>query len=242
MTRIYITLIASLLITQAALAASYTGTVTVESNADLSDVNAGNYIYTNQISAATLPDFNFAFSTLGDTNFSVTWQAPTNYLIKITPPSGFDSVQVLFEFYTGSSYYNVGEVTPPATLSLTDFTGNNLPGMPVFTQFTGPQTTSFPADNAGAFIIPNNLPLGESFYLSSATVQFTVPAAYNVDFNAPILGFDVYGQVFSNQPNPNLAPANPGQWITLVMVPEPSSFTLLGVVGLGVIARHRRKR
>jgi hypothetical protein len=242
MARIYVTLIASLLITQAAPAAIYTGTVTVESNADLSDVNAGNYQYTNQISAATLPDFNFAFSTLGDTDFSVTWQAPTNYLIQITPPSGFDFVQVLFNFYTGNSYYNVGEVIPPATVSLTDFSGNNLPNMPPSTQFTGPQTATFPANNAGAFIIPTNLPLGESFYLSSATVEFTVPAAYNVDFNAPILGFEVYGQAFSNQPNPNLAPANPGQWITLVQVPEPSSLILLSVAGLGVIARRRRKR
>jgi hypothetical protein len=50
----------------------------------------------NEISVATLDDFNFAFSSLGDVNFSVTWQAPVGSLIEITPPSGFDNTQIFF--------------------------------------------------------------------------------------------------------------------------------------------------
>lgn len=238
MMRFSIALIGFLLIVPAARGQSYVGTVLVESNADQSDIVAGTYTYINQLSVATLPDFNFPFSTLGDVDFSITWQAPPNYRIQITPPSGFDNVQVYFQFYSGSSGYNVGQVDPPTTLTLAGFSGSTLPSMPSAAQFTGPQTSSLPADSAGAFIFPSGFALDEPFYLSSATVEFTVPAAYDVDFNAPVAGFEVFGVAFSNQPS--AAPQDPGQWITLVQVPEPSSIALLSTTGMGVLVRRRR--
>ena len=218
-------------------AQNYVGTLSVESNSDQSDPGNGLYTYLNEISVTSLDDFNFAFSSLGDVDFSVTWQAPPGYLIEITPPSGFDNTQVLFQMYTGLSGYNVGQISPSATLTLTDFTGNTLPTMSPTTQFTGPQTSTLPADNAGAFVFAGGYALDEPFYLSSANVTFTVPASYDVDYNAPLIDFNVFGSAFSN--NPTTPPANPGQWIRLVPVPEPSSVALLAIVGLFAMGRRR---
>jgi len=188
---VVVALLAGLVVGAPASAQTYVGTVTEETNNDLSTPNDGLYSYTNQISVATFDDFDFEFSTLGDTDFSVTWQAPAGFLIRITPPSGFDTTQVVFQFATGNSYYNVGEVQPTAALSLSGLFGNTLPTMATSTQFTGPKTAQLPANNAGAFIFASGYAFDVPFFLSSATVTFTVPAAYDVDFDAPLNAFSV---------------------------------------------------
>jgi hypothetical protein len=219
---------------------TYVGTLSVESNTDQSDPGNGLYTYLNEISVATLNDFNFPFSTLGDVDFSVTWQAPSGYMIQITPPSGFDNTQVAFQFYTGLSGYNVGQIMPTASLSLAGFAGSTLPVMTPSSQFTGPQTSTLPADNAGAFIFATGYAFDEPFYFTSATVTFTVPAAYDVDFNAPLIDFNVHGVAFAN--NPSVIPADPEQWITLVPIPEPSSLALVSIGSAATLLLIRRKK
>lgn len=229
---------APFILASSALGQTFVGSLSVESNSDESDPGNNVYTYFNEISVATLDDFDFAFSSLGDVDFSVTWQAPAGQLIKITPPSGFDSTQVIFQMFTGLSGYNVGQVLPTTTLSLTDFTGSTLPTMTPSAQFTGPQTSSLPADNAGAFVIASGYAFDEPFFLSSATVEFSVPASYDVDFNAPLIDFNVFGVAFSQ--NPNTPPTDPGQWITLVeIIPAPSA--LGGALLMGALLGARRR-
>ena len=235
---IFATVLASLSVAAAASGQTYVGTLSVESNSDQSDPGNGIHTYLNQISVATLDDFDFAFSSLGDVDFSVTWQAPTGYRIKVTPPSGFDATQVLFQFYTGLSGYNVGQIMPSPTLSVTDLLGSTLPTLGASTQFTGPATSTLPANNAGAFVFATGYALDEPFYLSSAKVTFTVPAAYDVDYNAPLLGFNVFGSAYAN--NPSSPPADPGQWIELVPIPSPGPASAAAIAGLAAMGRRRR--
>jgi hypothetical protein len=80
----------------------------------------------------------------------------------------------------------------------------------------------------------------EAFYLSSATLTFTVPASYNVDYNAPLIDFNVTGVASSN--NPSAIPTDPGQWITLVPIPEPSTYSIIvGGIILGVLISRKRR-
>jgi hypothetical protein len=84
-----------------------------------------------------------------------------------------------------------------------------------------------------------SLSAGDSFSFTAVSITSQFPASYNVDFNNPNSTFQVSGTGFTEVAG---GPGNPGQWVSLVPVPEPSSVLLLGLGAFGLVGSRGRRR
>ena len=190
-----------------------------------------------EIEAAPQPDLVIDYSTLGDTLLSVTWRAPAGKRIEISPPASsewmIDGVSLGLDF--GRFSFGAGSIQPTGSVTSEDFT-STIGVPPTFFPnpiFTGPGGNNFFAGVGIESLVP-----GEIYTFTSLTLELTIPASYDVAFDSTFDQYGIEGGLNFSDPDPNaIVPASPGQWIRIV--PEPSSFALLGMGGL-LFARRRR--
>ncbi len=167
---------------------------------------------------ADLSEVTYDFSSAGPVPLSITWKAPQGKLIEVTRPAGFTS-NFLLQFFIRTGIGTVAnnafqEFSP--TVSYTGLQGN-LPGAASrFLQLSG----GIPEGIEGAINedIPNP---GERIRFSSLTTSTTVPAFYaRTISNVALDSFYLRG-VANKAGGDN--PADPGQWIRLVDIPDPNA-------------------
>ena len=180
--------------------------------------------------AGPLGNFTVDFSSLGETVVSVTWSAPAGQLIEIDIPTGWSDIENIGRGVDGG--LAIGD-----TLALTadDVTFEDLSGDALPTIVAGAALGN--TEQVFAFLIQfTDAVQGDTYRFSSATIEVTVPASYDIAIDAPIEIYHVSGNMQSGD---NPAPPDPGQWIRLV--PEPTTAMLLGLGLFAVVRRGPRR-
>lgn len=182
--------------------------------------------------AAPLGDFTVSYSGIGEDQLTINWNAPAGTLIRVTPPADLaDSSRLRFFFTTQGVSVGTGSYQDDvASFQFSDFSGAALPA-----PATQRMTLSGPGgSDVTAFLQFNNLTPGASLQFSRLSMTTTVPTDYNVDFDSAITEFLIEGLARSSSPTP---PADPGQWIQLVSIPEPASAAMLAIGGFALLRR-----
>ena len=175
--------------------------------------------------------FTQDFSTLGEEVWTVSWQAPAGQFIEIAPPSGWDSGNLLVEFQAGLSG-GVSHYDTAPTLTLIGESGDSL-GTYTTGSYMMVRPTSANTVNARAWF---DLTPGSNYRVTGISLSTTVPAGINENINAAINTFHIWGSLSSGASGLT----DPGQWVSLQGIPEPSG-ALLSLVGIAAIGLRRRR-
>lgn len=167
--------------------------------------------------------------------FSFTWRAPVGQQFRIdAPATGFDVVQVEVHLDGGSSYASSGAFYHQAPM-VTVMGGNAR--RPDYSQIslTGP-TSGDPSRNSFQLYSRFSITPGESFSFESMTMSITIPASFDTAFPNVSAMPRLYGRALSFDDTSS----DPGQWIRLETIPEPSIASLALLAGaLGLLHRRR---
>ncbi|GAA5494994.1 hypothetical protein Rhal01_01163 [Rubritalea halochordaticola] len=219
----------------ACLLGAPTAEAAISFSATLSDVDYSftDFGYTDSsvsISSPSIP-FIYDFSTVGDETLNVSVNAPAGYQFEVTAPSsGFQNVQMQFEYRFGSSIHGAGSLSESGPLVFAGGAGDLPLGYFGNVRGTGP-------DDGDLFRITSDvitLNPGDSFTFESLEFSVDIPSSYQTFFNA-----DGIASLTGNAVGPS-GLSDPGQWIRVVAVPEPSVTSLM--LSSVVILLGRRSR
>jgi hypothetical protein len=182
--------------------------------------------------------FAHDFGIVGDTQWTVTWQAPPGSRIEVTAPIGMNSLQLNASFGGGNVGGGVGnfQFTDPM-LTVGGLSGDSIDFSLGFVSLAGPGIDDNVARfNASFFAFLNP---GDTFSFDSLTFSGTIPASYDGVFATPIANFSVRE---TSDDGGNTTLPDPGQWVRLTPVPEPSTFAMcaVGLLCLRIIRGRRQ--
>lgn len=215
--------------------------VVSEESSQYFDDSDGLYSSANISAPAPLGNFTHNFSSLGEEVWTVTWQAPVGQYIEIAAPTGWDSISLQVRAQTGGSFGSIeNSHTPlsPVTVTLSGEMGDLL-GAPANNYMALPagSTTPGPGFATGAIAdIFWNLTPGQTYRFTSIEMSGTIPAGSNTDVNQDFSNIYISGNATSG----GSSVPDPGQWVSLQAIPEPSH-ALLSLVGIAAIGLRRRR-
>ena len=185
------------------------------------------------VSSSAPTVFNQDFSQQGEVDLSFTWSAPAGYQLRIERPSGFDQATIGLRYEVGSTGISAGRTNGTQhTIALVGDMPISPSGYNAY--FSGP--TSNPAESYLQLWVDFNLAVGEVYTLESLTYTLKLDASYAGVFQNGISNSYISGYASTNSGNPG----DPGQWVSLVAIPETSTSGLVALVFVFGIARRRR--
>lgn len=174
-----------------------------------------------------IPDFAFDFGTVGETGVRVTAKAPDGYVIAIAPPADFGATRSVQFFFD-----TVGPSVPSLSNSTFEFASPFGPSLPAPDNVN----ISMDGDRVTGIADFSSLTPGLTYYITSLSVIGTAPADLDDNLN---VAFDFFR--LSGSTTAPLGTPDPGPWITLRRIPEPSSFALLCLSGTLLFAWRQRE-
>ncbi|MBI5395469.1 MAG: PEP-CTERM sorting domain-containing protein [Verrucomicrobia bacterium] len=164
------------------------------------------------------PSFTGSFAS--DKTFVVQFSAPVGQQIIVTKPTTADSLYLQLQLVTNDGGYSSPYGTADS-LVFEGTTGTPPSGLNFGELSTANGVTDFWSSGQSQAV-------SDSFSFTKFTAQFTVPSALSTSFN----NLNWYAGVVEFVATGGSMTSDPGAWVTLGVVPEPGSVSLLGLGAL----------